>query len=272
MNKTCRFAIFMAYQFHSDKERYFGFQYEHSRDFIVPLVKKHLDFSQKPRILEVGSAEAGVLKAFTDEGLECVGVEISAHRVELARQFMKTEMEMGLVSFFTGDIYSFQPEDLGQFDLIIMKDVIEHIHDQHRLLGFLRSLLKERGMIFITMPPWAMPFGGHQQMSNSPVLRRLPWFHLLPAPVYKGVFKLFGEKKENIEGFLDMKETGLSIQRFQRLAKLNGFKILQRDLYLINPTYKYKFNAKPRKQNALVAGIPWVRDLFTTSAYYLIGL
>ena len=39
-------------------------QYEHSRDFILPVVRDYLPEPDKARVLEIGSAEAGVLICF----------------------------------------------------------------------------------------------------------------------------------------------------------------------------------------------------------------
>lgn len=260
----------MAYDFHTDKERYFNFQYEHSRDFIVPFVKEYLNFEKSPKILEVGSAEAGVLKAFTDLGFQCTGIEISISRVENAKKFMKEELEEGLINFIAEDIYNIKPEKLPfKYDLIILKDVIEHIHDQNKLIGFLRKFLNDGGFIFFTMPPWRMPFGGHQQMCTS-FLKKTPYFHLLPRALYKSVMVMFKEPKVVIDGLLDIWDTGISIRRFEKIAKETSYSVSKRILYLFNPTYRYKFNIEPKEQFKILRSIPWLRDFFTTSVYYLI--
>ena len=50
-----------------------------------------------------------------------------------------------------------------QFDLILLKDVIEHIPDQERVIPYLKEFLKPGGRVFFGFPPWYMPHGGHQQ-------------------------------------------------------------------------------------------------------------
>ncbi|MCF8297732.1 MAG: class I SAM-dependent methyltransferase [Saprospiraceae bacterium] len=260
----------MAYDFHTDKERYFNFQYEHSHDFIVPFVNEHLDFEKSPKVLEVGSAEAGVLKAFTDLGVQCTGIEISESRVEHAKHFMKVELEKGLINFIAEDIYKIDPEKLPfKYDLIILKDVIEHIHDQKKVINFLRQFLNEDGFIFFTMPPWKMPFGGHQQICVS-FLKKVPYIHLLPRALYKMLLLAFKEPKPTIDNLLETWDTGISIRRFEKISKETGYSISKRILYLINPTYKYKFNLEPKEQIKILRSIPWLRDFFTTSVYYLI--
>ncbi|MEI6695976.1 MAG: methyltransferase domain-containing protein [Bacteroidota bacterium] len=259
----------MVFDFHYDKERYFNYQYLHSKEYIVPLVNQYLDFSQKLRILEIGSAEAGVLKAFTELGHDCVGVEISETRVNLAKHFMKTEFEAGQVKFYDNDVFNVSVDELGgKFDLIILKDVIEHIHHREVLYNKFKEFLKPQGFVFIAMPPWNMPFGGHQQMLKSKFHSRFPYFHLLPMWFTKLLLK-WGHDPY-ISEWEDLKRTQISINGFQREAKLNGFKISKAIYYFINPNYKFKFNLQPREQSRFIASIPWLRDFFTTTVYYLI--
>jgi len=259
----------MVYDFHNDAERYFNYQYLHSKEYIVPLVKEYLDFSQKLRILEIGSAEAGVLKAFTELGHDCVGVEISESRVNLAKRFMKKEFDEGQIHFYDSDVFNVKIEDLGgKFDLIILKDVIEHIHNRKILFDKFKEFLKPDGLVFIAMPPWCMPFGGHQQMLFNKLYSRMPYFHLLPMKFTKLLLKW--DKYPHIENWIDIKATRISINGFHNEAKLNGFKINKAIYYFINPNYKFKFNLQPREQSKIIASIPWLRDFFTTTAYFLI--
>ncbi|MDP4686262.1 MAG: class I SAM-dependent methyltransferase, partial [Salibacteraceae bacterium] len=122
----------MAFEFHKDKERYFNMQYETTKQFILPIIEKHAKLNSDYRVLEIGCAEAGVLKAFTDFNCTCLGVELASNRLETARYFMKNEMDKGLISFMDRNIHDVDTDkDLdGKFDLVILKDVIEHIHDQ----------------------------------------------------------------------------------------------------------------------------------------------
>ena len=51
------------------------------------------------RVLEIGSAEGGVLKAFVEEGCYCVGIELSENRTKLANEFQKEDVEKGNLKF-----------------------------------------------------------------------------------------------------------------------------------------------------------------------------
>jgi SAM-dependent methyltransferase len=155
----------------------------------------------------------------------------------------------------------------GRFDVIVLKDVIEHIHDQERLIARLKSFLNPGGVVFFGFPPWQMPFGGHQQVCKNAFLSHLPYFHLLPMPLYKGIFKIF---KEDSGIFTEIKETGISIERFEKIIKKTDYRIINRCFYLINPIYKYKFKRKVRKQSPVIQAIPYFRNFLTTSVFYLL--
>jgi len=115
-----------------------------------------------------------------------------------------------------------------------------------------------------------MPFGGHQQICSSKLLSVLPWFHLLPKPVYKAVLKTAGESDRIVEDLVEIKETGISIARFTDTIERSGFRFEQQDLWFINPNYEIKFGLKPRALPGVIGGLPWVKDFFATCCYALV--
>jgi SAM-dependent methyltransferase len=257
------------FEFHGDRKRYFDIQVENTRKYVIPFIENYKPIVAGTRVLEIGCGEAGVLKAFTDKGCIGVGVELDEPRLVMAREWMQEELNAQKISFISKDIYKVNVEEelKGKFDIIILKDVIEHIHDQPKLIAWMKSFLNKDGVIFFGFPPWQMPFGGHQQIMRGKFLSKLPWFHLLPAVMYKAILKT---GKENVAEMMEIKETGISIERFEKIVGETGYKVVNKTHYLINPIYEYKFGWKPKKQNGLIKSIPWVRNFFTTCVYYLI--
>ena len=151
--------------------------------------------------MEIGCGEGGVLKAFLDRGCQGVGIELLKGKAERARDTLKEEIASGQAIVMNKNIYDIDvAADLSRpFDLIILKDVIEHIHDQDAILSRLRDFLSPGGHIFFGFPPWQMPFGGHQQVLAHRFLSRTPYFHLLPVPLYRGILKAFGETTASVE-------------------------------------------------------------------------
>lgn len=257
------------FEFHADRRRYFEIQALNAGRYVIPFIEEKFPLTPGMRILEIGCGEGGVLKAFTDKGCVGVGVELEEGRVVNAKEYMASELAAGDVYFISKDIYLTDPatELGGLFDVIVLKDVIEHIHDQPKLIAWMKEFLKPGGVIFFGFPPWYMPFGGHQQMCRNKWLSKLPYYHLLPRFMYRAILKW---KKEPVKDLMEVRDTGISIERFERICKSKGYKILHNRHYLINPIYEWKFGWKPRKQSAVIKAIPYVRDFFTTCVYYMI--
>jgi len=261
------------FKFHKYKTKYHEMTREVTENYVIPFVSGSIDMSKKLHVLEIGSGEGGVLGAFVKRGDQCVGIELSPGRVKLAEEIMQDEIAQGRIRFIAKDIYDIDPNQFNpKFDLIILKDVIEHIHDQERIMKRLGEFLAPGGVIFFGFPPWQMPFGGHQQIAKSKIGSMLPYYHLLPMAVFKSVLRGFGEPKGVIDSLVEIKETGISIERFERISKLAGFHVDKSKFFLINPIYQYKFGLTPRTQVGLVNHIPYFRNFITTCAYYTLRI
>jgi SAM-dependent methyltransferase len=256
------------FEFHADRKKYFEIQKLNTEKYVLPFIEQQLTIKPGMRVLEIGCGEAGVLLPFLQRGCVAVGVEFDVPRLELASEMLKEYVDTNKVTFLSKDIYKVNNSELGgKFDLIILKDVIEHIHDQKKLIAALKQFLSPGGKIFFGFPPWQMPFGGHQQVCNNKWLSKLPYYHLLPRSVYKWILKKYNEP---VDDLLEIRDTGISIERFVRIVKECGYKIVETAHYLFNPIYEYKFGLKARKQFGLIRHIPILRNYFTTCVYYLI--
>ena len=257
------------FEFHKDRKRYFDIQVANTAKYVIPFIREHIPLKPGVRVLEIGAGEAGVLKAFIDEGCIGVAVELWEERVVNGRKWLAPELESGKLTYIISDIYKVDVEkDLGgKFDLIVLKDVIEHIYDQARLMEKLHSFLLPHGAIFLGFPPWQMPFGGHQQICTNKVLAKMPYYHLLPEGLYKYILRKFNQP---VEELIEIRDTRLSLEKFERILRKTDYRVLHRRLFLINPIYEYKFGWKPRVQSSFIGRIPWFRNFVTTTAYYLV--
>jgi len=262
-----------VFEFHGDRKRYFDIQVLNAEKYVIPFIEEKFQIKAGMRVLEIGCGEGGVLKAFINKGCEGVGVELDASRIENAKLFLSEDIAAGRLKFVVKDIYQadIEKDFNGQFDIIVLKDVIEHIHDQAKLIGWMKNFMKpataERpgGIVFYGFPPWYMPFGGHQQICKSKI-SRLPYIHLLPKGMYRWILR---NRKENVEEMMEIRETGISIEKFERISKKEGYNLLHNRHYFINPIYEWKFGWKPRTQSIIIKAIPFVRNFFTTCVYYI---
>ena len=251
----------------------FDQQVDNSLSYVLPFIEKTKALGPGVNVLEVGTAEGGVLVPFIDKGCYCVGVDLAPLRIEFAKECLAAQYAAGKVDLLCQDIS--EQEFLGRFknyfDVIILKDVIEHVPEQEKFITYLKGLLKPGGQIFFGFPPWYMPFGGHQQVCRKKWASVLPWYHILPGFMYRGILKMAGEHDVVIQELMEVKDTQITIERFERIVKRAGLKVLQKQHYLINPIYKFKFGLKPRKQWAPLSWIPYFRDFVTTCVYYTVG-
>lgn len=92
------------------------------------------------KMLEIGSAKGHLLKLAQNMGADVYGVELNKKNVELSKAALGDVI-------FDKDILSLQlPND--SYDLIYLRDVIEHIHNPMEFLKELARLLKSGGVIF----------------------------------------------------------------------------------------------------------------------------
>ena len=263
----------MALKQHKDDNIRFRQQVDNSEAYVLPFIENTKALGAGVNVLEVGCGEGGVLLPFANKGCYCVGVDLDTPRIEIARDFLEKEIAEGKMHFLLQNIYEddFLNKYKGFFDIIILKDVIEHIPNQEQFIPYLKNFLKEDGQIFFGFPPWYMPFGGHQQLVRNKMLSMLPYYHLLPRPLYRGMLKIAGEEAYIIKDLMEIRDTQISIERFEKIVKDSGLKVVNKQHYLINPIYKYKFGLNPRKQWAPVTWLPGIRNFLTTCVYYTVG-
>ena len=220
---------------HTNRERYFEEQAHTTRNYYIPYIKKNIG-NLPNKVLEVGCGEGGNLLPFAELGCDTIGIDIAVSRIEQAKNFFITKKQKG--TFIASDIFLLN--DLQKhFPLILIHDVIEHIDNKELFLHSLKNYLSPNGVIFIAFPAWQMPFGGHQQIARSKVISHMPFIHLLPR---------------------------ISIVHLVCLMVSNSWIVLSCSLKIL----KIKSGLAPRKLNRMIAHIPFIRNVFSTSCFYLI--
>lgn len=250
-----------------DRRKYFDQLAATSRKYYVPWLSSYMRICGDINVLEIGCGEGGNLLPFAQAGCRVLGVDMAEGKIQAAERFFAEEGAEG--RFMASDIFAVKALE-GQFDLIICHDVIEHIQDKEEFMRRVRLYLRPQGLAFFAFPAWQMPFGGHQQNCRNKVLSHLPYFHLLPKSVYKWILNRGGESPEAVRELLEIKQTATSIELFERIIREGGFRKVDRRLWLINPHYEAKFGLRPRRLLRLPASIPWLRNFYTTSCFYLL--
>lgn len=263
--KTC------MHERHQNRSIYFKEQSLTTERYVVPFINSVVPITGESSILEIGCGEGGNLVPFVN--LKCkriVGIDLSEPRILKGREQFSEIPGGDVVELICEDIY--ETNDIGTFDVIIMRDVIEHIHNQERFMKYVKKFLKPGGAFYLGFPPWYNPFGGHQQMFKHKYLSKTPYFHILPLAVCDRLLRWSKEPESKIEAFREIYETRISIERFERILKKENYKTLRRTFYLFNPNYEVKFGLKPRVVWKLFSGITFFRNFYTTAMYYVITI
>ena len=254
---------------HLNRRQYFDEQGITSSRHVIPYISKVKPVASHHRILEIGCGEGGNLKPFLELGCQAVGVDIKPHQIQNGSAYLKDVELAERAELICQNIYDVTADDLGQFDIVMLRDVIEHIPNQARFMDHLKQFLNPEGIVFFGFPPWHMPFGGHQQMCRTR-LGKLPYIHLLPRSLYRAYLEMSGESDDTVESRLEIYDTGITIERFSRIAEDAGYRFRDRTLYLVNPNYETKFGLTPRIQYPILKDIPYLRNLWTTCCYAIL--
>jgi len=96
------------------------------------------------RLLEVGCAYGFLLDHLRSRGWDVKGVEVSPLSSAYAREDLHLDVQTGTLASATF------PE--GSFDVILLLDVLEHLHQPYRTLSAIKSLLSPGGMLVVQCP------------------------------------------------------------------------------------------------------------------------
>lgn len=209
----------------------------HTDNYIIPYLESVLKVNLATiSIMEVGCAEGGTIRKLSDYGARVQGIELEPARVELALDINPDlNIEIGDIT----DKHIFK--NIGEtFDLIIIRDVIEHILDKQTAFGNLARLLKTGGTLYITFPPLYSPFAGHQQHAKS-LIAKGPYIYLLPLVIFRWLCKSLGESDYFIQQVLSNYHNGLSINSFIKMYNNHGFINKETKYFLMRPIFKTRF-------------------------------
>lgn len=195
------------------------------------LYKEIFQNKEKGSILDVGSGTGLFLSFFKERGWEVLGIEVSEEILNFSNK------TFGL-NVLLGDLLSLKLPS-KYFDVICFNNVLEHLHTPRRTLLKVRKILKDDGILEITVPN-IESLGGK--------IFKEKWYHLDPGHhLY-----LFSEK--TISKLL--KETGFLVKKTSHSYWIHNFSGLFESLrYKFSPKYTEgitrKLPVKELKKNKL---------------------
>lgn len=218
---------------------YWEYQYKLGKNYIVPLYKKWGLFVVGMNVCEIGSAEGGVIFAFAEEGANyCLATDIAENRL-VAGAKIASQMGQNIV-FKRHDILAEQiPQEWkGKFDIVLLRDVIEHLDAPDVALTNIRELLRPNGTVFITFPPYFSPFGGHQHLLQN-FWGKIPYIHWLPEKFFYRLIQT--GRRPDVEEVARLKRNKFSVGKFLSAVEKSGLKLYVKKYFILRPVYKIKF-------------------------------
>ncbi len=243
------------------KKYYFNYQKTLANRYYIPLLGQ-LDISiEGKKILDVGCGDGGFISAFSELNSISTGLEIKDFNWEKDTN----------VNYIIGDIIN-NPDLINNqvFDIIILRDVIEHINKKNKFdfLMTIRKLLNDDGIILITFPPYLSPFGLHQQVFCKSILKYMPFLSLLPWIILKKLLLLFGEDEKSINELNEIHESGMRINSFLKLIDKVKLRIYYKKYFFIRPSHQLRYGLKVIK--SYLGGIPILREILTTGTIFIL--
>jgi len=242
-------------------EKHFLEQKKFTETYLLPYLKRNIPDLANLDILEVGCAEGGFLEVLSEKGISGTGIELLEGRVRIALD-KNPSLKILVADITDKDILNVTGKS---FDLIVMRDTIEHMPDKLKAFRNLNLLLKKGGFLYITFPPKLSGFAGHQQNGKS-LLRKMPYIHLLPDFMIRFLGNALGEEKVIIESVIENYKLGLTIRKFRHLYSGCGFKPVLGELFLFRPVFQIRLGIKPRR----FPGLPVLREFFAFGCEYLL--
>jgi 2-polyprenyl-3-methyl-5-hydroxy-6-metoxy-1,4-benzoquinol methylase len=242
-------------------EKHFYEQKIFSADYLIPFFEKNLPGFKKMKVLEVGCAEGGFLEEMQAQGVKITGLELLQSRIDIA---LKKNPKLNIICGDITDAHIDKKTGSG-FNLIVMRDTIEHIPDRNATFSNLHKLLLDDGFLFITFPPRFSAFAGHQQNCKS-FIKFFPYLHYLPAFLLKGIGKVLKEDEKLMAEIAYNYKIGLSISKFESYYRQFGFKAVLKDLFFSRPVFKIRYGLKTMR----FPNIPVVREFMANGCEYLL--
>jgi len=114
------------------------------RELILDIMRRNIPNLAKARMLEVGCGNGSVLAYLKKNGIMVEGGDIFMEGLAFCRQRVNS------VPLYQLDVMALPFRN--EFDVVGLFDVLEHIDDDARAIQEISQVLKQRGMLLITVP------------------------------------------------------------------------------------------------------------------------
>jgi len=252
-------------------EQYRRYQATLTSQYLIPTLRGWSFDPAGKRILEIGCGDGGCGAELQRAGARVTALDIDARLVQISNDLNRRE-GVG-VQAFVGDINDAHCPGLerGPFDLVLLRDVVEHLENLEQVLRIVVAHLSPGGFVFVDFPPYYSPFGAHQQIlprrKLGPVpYNKLPWIQLLPDALFLRLVAGDGPANREVRRLRGIR---LTLGKFERAVRRIPLRIRRRELHLLRPSFKLRYGL-PVLGASFVGQVPGLNELLVTGAYFLL--
>jgi SAM-dependent methyltransferase len=246
---------------------YFDYQYSIARDVLIPWLDPHLSLAGLA-VGDFGCHQGGILQGLREIADVGSGIGFDVDEASIRRSPFEPDCRFHLV-----------PRDILEvdaachsFDLILLRDVIEHTPNPAAILAKARRCLRNGGHIFVSFPPYYSPFGGHQHEAIN-AIRFVPFAHYLPDVLFYSLTRFRDTSYMSAESTLadvrSVRQTRLTLSKAERAFERAGLRIEAQERFLFRPEFHIRYGLASWHM-PLVHRVPIVREIVTFGAYYLL--
>lgn len=122
-------------------------------DFIVQSIKNYFNKTDL-RGVDLGCGKGNVTIPLASLGYNMIGIDISRNNIKAAKAKQITEDNP---TFLVGDAENLTLDD-KIFDFVVCSEVLEHLNHPEKTLNSINGILKESGLLIVTVPNGYGPF------------------------------------------------------------------------------------------------------------------
>jgi SAM-dependent methyltransferase len=242
------------------------------REYLIPIFSRWGVDLRGKKLLEVGCGNGGCAAEFSRAGCHVVMMDIDERLVGLAREH--NDREGVTAEAFAGDVRNEAAPfwHRGPFDIVMFRDVMEHLESPAAVLRIVRRFLSPTGVVLVVFPPYYSPYGAHQQILPRKKFlfvpyNKLPFIQMLPERIFLRLVRGEGPSNEEVARLSTIR---LTIRKFEREIREAGFVEREKRTYLSRPSFALRYGL-PVVDAGILGRVPLVAEAAVTAVYYLLA-
>jgi SAM-dependent methyltransferase len=168
----------IAYKYGHIFVRFFGYPLDHTTRLRMRTVLSYLP-KKKGKLLEIGCSFGVLAFELARRGYQVTGVDVNPISIQLANEINRI-LEEKNVCFANVDFID-NEFPAGEFDIVVTVEVLEHIRDDQRAIGEIHRILKDNGLLIVSVPytettqtSVSSPISSWRDFEGNPVTLGLP--------------------------------------------------------------------------------------------------